>query len=953
MRQVFFVESRAGLVYCHYKALSMNFRVYLSTLFLAAIHFTSFAQGDSTFLTHAATSLTKHFNTHPVEKVYLHLDKSYYLPGDTIWFKAYTVIGEKHQLSALSKVLYCELINNRDSVINREVLRLKTGMAWSDFYLPRSLKPGSYHIRAYTNWMRNAGTEYFYDQKIRIGGMQALLNSAKQVLQTKPDIQFFPEGGELVEGIRSRIAVKSVGVNGLGRDITGVITDNEGNEVATFATRHLGMGVFALMPQAGKTYRAKITCADSSKYTIDLPKARDEGFTLAINNRGADSIYVKVAANDKLFQAEQNAVFYLIAQSGGKIYYTAQSKLAGPVFTTLISKSRFPSGIVQFTLFSQNGEPLSERVIFIQNNDGLKVELSSSSNTYSTRQKVKIDISTIIGNTKAATGGFSVAVVNESRVPLDENSESTILNNLLLTSDIKGYIEQPNYYFTNINDQTRADLELLMLTQGYRRFDWKRILNKTDLPDIYQPEKSLELAGSIKTPGGKPVPNGKITLLATREKFIADTAADQNGNFLFKDVELPDTAKIVLRARKQNNGSNVSIYVKQQGFPAVIKDKTMGTDTTIKLSSEMLKNVAKYREQLRLDSIERGRELSGVTIMAKKLAKPDIYNGYGTDLERSVDMKRVGDYPSIFEAIKALVPGFRVAKIKIVIDGLELDDSSIASTYSADEIQSIRVVDEGGYDRIHGGNDKPGYIILTTKRFAGTDTTILKEIKIVAKKSIKKPEIVNSSNLNGAGNADQVIMGDKMEGCVTLSDCLQGKVFGVTFRNGTPYSIRAQGRLSGSLPMVIIIDGSQLDGSALNDLNANDVYSIEVLRSGAYLAVYGSNAPGGALVITTRRGGDPNYVTSITPSGLITYPFKGYTRVRRFYSPKYEGPKTDTQAPDLRSTIYWNPLVITDNNGQASFEYYNADTKGTYRVVVEGIDDNGNLGRQVYKYKVE
>lgn len=149
--------------------------------------------------------------------------------------------------------------------------------------------------------MRNAGTEYFYNQSIHIGGFRATSVQTNQVINAKPDVQFFPEGGELVNGIRSRVAVKSVGVNGLGEDVKGIIADNDGNEVAAFETQHLGMGVFALIPQEGKTYKAIVTCSDSSKLTVDLPKAREEGFTLAINSNDADSIYIKVAANVRLF----------------------------------------------------------------------------------------------------------------------------------------------------------------------------------------------------------------------------------------------------------------------------------------------------------------------------------------------------------------------------------------------------------------------------------------------------------------------------------------------------------------------------------------------------------------------------------------------------------------------------------------------------------------------------
>jgi hypothetical protein len=193
-------------------------------------------------------------------------------------------------------------------------------------------------------------------------------------------------------------------------------------------------------------------------------------------------------------------------------------------------------------------------------------------------------------------------------------------------------------------------------------------------------------------------------------------------------------------------------------------------------------------------------------------------------------------------------------------------------------------------------------------------------------------------------------MGDVVEGCVKLSDCLPGKVFGVRFdMDGTPRNTR------GPKPpaMAIIIDGIIIDGNHLNDINANDIASIEVLRSGSYLAIYGSNAPGGALVVTTKRGGeDSRRVTPKPFLGLLAYPYVGYYKAKTFYAPKYVA-NSNKQIPDLRNAVYWNPNMITKKDGTATMAYFNDDTKGIYRVVVEGIDDEGNLGRQVFRYKVE
>ena len=814
------------------------------TFLMLILPFGAFAQVAATqqnrgSYTDTINSINAFASAHPIEKTYLHLNKQRYIIGDTIWFKAYTVVGGQHQLSALSGVLYVELIGQKDSVLKRLILHLVSGLAGGDFDIPSSFKPGTYHIRAYTNWMRNAGPDYFYNQQVQIGGLPPLLNTSDAAVNNKPDVQFFPEGGQLVYGLRSKVAVKSVAPNGLGEDIFGVIVDNDGNEVSAFSTQHLGMGVFALTPQEGKTYKAQIKGLNQT-FVVDLPKPQDEGFILAVNNKSADSVYVKIAVNEKLFKEKLHSTFYIIAHAGGKVYYTSAIKLETQVFSTKIEKKRFPSGIVQFTLFSPGWEPLNERIAFIQNSDTLKLKLSPATNTFIAGQNVKIDLDAKNADNQPVVGSFSVSVINEDFSGVDEINESTILNNLLLTSDLKGHIEKPNYYFLSPNDQTKADLDVLMLTQGYRKFDWKAMLDTSSKPITYKPEKLLHIKGSLKTPSGKPVPDGKISLVALKENMMMDTTTDASGNFKFTGLNFSDTAKLILRAQKKNNSDNVIIAVNEPDYPAL---------KTEKFSDISVENMS----------------------------------------------------PKVISAMQ--------------------------KDYTDNE------------KRIQANPEK--------------SITNLKEVNIRAQKINSKPNLAGSSNLNGAGNADQVIMGDKVEGCVTLSDCLQGKVFGVTFRNGVPYSIRAQNHIGRVPSMAVIIDGILMSGSHLNDVNSNDIYSIEVLRSGAYLAIYGSNTPGGALVITTKRGAGALDADKEPQEGTLKYSFNGFYKARQFYSPKYTAPVNDTKAGDFRNSLYWNADIITDKNGKASFDYFNSASRGIYRIEIEGIDGNGNLGREVYHYKVE
>lgn len=924
------------------------------------------AQTDTAVIAKAGTALDNYIYQHPIEKAYLHLDREYYLPGDTIWFKAYTVIGPQHMLTPLSGVLYCELINSTDSVIIRHNISLVAGIGWGDFDLPHSMAPGNYHIRSYTNWMRNAGPAYFFDQRIKIGGMdRALLSGKPKAIQAatgssnqqKPDIQFFPEGGQLMNDMGNRIAVKCVNSNGLGENIIGDIVDNQGNRITSFSTTHLGMGLFGFRPETGKTYKANITAADSSHYTVDMPVAKDEGYALAVFNTDADSIRVKVSVNEKMLGEKLHTPFYIIAQSGGKIYFTATGSLEQLNSSILIDKKRFPTGIVQFTLFSDKGEPMNERIIFVKNDDMLHFTLSASSTPYTLRSKVKVNIALSGANNQFPLASLSAAVINESRMPVSENTQSTILSSLLLTSDIKGYIEQPGYYFNNNNADADAGLDLLMMTQGYRRFDWVDITrNKTYMP-VYQFENALQLTGSIKTPAGKPVPGGKVIFTATRQNVLMDTVTDNNGDFIFKPIDIIDTARVVLSARKKNDGKYVVVYLKKPDYPGVVQDK-INTDTTIVFTDAMLKNIADYKLKQHEDSVKSKHQLQEVKIVAKKEPKPDEFNRYGTRMEYDADMKRVvtDDVPIKYE-LQSIIPGARYndgkvtyehGKALVMIDGL-IRDADQLDFYQPREIESIRMISATMRDN--------ALLIVSTKRFAGTDTTttVLKEVKIVDRRARKEPDLSESQNLH-KGAADQVLMGDKMGSCIDLMDCLNGRVFGVSFgTDGTPYNNRTVKITGGKQPMSVIIDGNILDGSQLNMVNPADVYSIEVLRGEAARSIYGSSiAGGGALVITLKHGGESrNYLTSENSAGVISYSFNGFYRPRVFYSPKYDKPAMYNNGSDLRSTIYWVPNIITGKDGKASFEYFNADTKGTYRVVVEGIDNDGKIGRSVFRYKVE
>ena len=791
-----------------------------------------------------------------VEKVYLHMDKPYYATGDTIYFKAYLTMGQMHQPSNISNVLYVDLINT-DNKIDRTIkLQVNEGVAWGDFALADSLPKGSYRVRAYTNWMRNGGDGAYFNQLISIGSIhdskipESIVKKKKNLEQTAIDVQFFPEGGVLLNGIKNKIAFKAIGANGLGIDIKGIITDNDNREITEFASTHLGMGYFYLSPQQGKNYEAKVTYNDGTSSKVELPIAQTDRIKFSLNNDFLQNATAKIEATEVYYQQHKGKPFFLLIHSGG-VSNVLDFKLDSAQTTLDILKRKLKTGVATATLFSPTGEPLCERLFFIQNNDQLNLAISSEKRTYSTREKVKIGLNVKDSRGNSEVGNFSVSVIDENKVPGDENSENTILSNMLLTSDLKGYIENPNYYFTDIRDQTRTDLDLVMLTHGYRQFEWKQLLTYDYPPISFQKENRLEISGIVKNLLGKPLKNATVSLVAKRDGVFTTVLSDGNGKFKFTDLVFSDTDKFVLQAVNEK-GKNKTMLFLDPDKPAPVPEPLLYS--------------------LHKDSLS---QLMALYLENNRKQQDDIAK-YGT---------------------------------------------------------------------IKG--------------------KLLKEVFIKA----KKPEESNTSNnFVSEQFADQVIHADQMAKGGPFSDRIQGVLHGVRIVRGTSgiigaYAFAGQmpGALGVSRPMRVILDGVDTDGD-LDKMTGLDIESVDVLTSPGTAGAYDSffippfevykGGYDGVLVINSKKHKGLQ-LEDIASIGILPIAPKGFYKAREFYSPKYDHLAENNKRTDLRSTIYWKPDLVTDDQGNVNFEFYNADGTGTYKITIEGIDKNGNLGHRVYRYKVE
>ncbi|MFI5161798.1 MAG: hypothetical protein ACHQHN_11010 [Sphingobacteriales bacterium] len=769
------------------------------------------------------TRLKAYTSTHLTEKVYLQFDKPYYAVGDTMYFKAYVTMGEHHQLSQLSGVVHVDLVDEQNNLANSIKLKLNNGVAWGDFALLDTLDKGNYQVRAYTAWMENDPGSFF-SQFIQVGSTQTTNVPESGTPRAKPnkiiDIQFMPEGGNLVNGIKSKVAFKAVGKNGLAIDVKGVVVDNDNNKVAEFASSHLGMGSFYLAPQPGKSYKIKTSYGDGYSNVTELPRAAEQGIALEVNNDSLSIASVKIKSSDGYLQANRNKPYKLLIYSAGKATLV-NFNLDSAVTNMDIVKRKLFTGVTRLTLFSGDNEPLSERLIFIQNHDELNFELQTDKPQYNKRDKVMINLGVKTRADEASMGHFSISVIDETKVQQDEDDAHTILSDLLLTSDLKGYIEKPNYYFNNINDSKLKELDLVMLTHGYRKFEWKKLVNNAYGKPWSQPETSLQVNGHATMLGGRRIKNGTVALLSLKNGILATQKIDDKGNFIFNKLPAEDTGKLILQAQNFRN-NNITTITYLGDYPI----------TPTKINPE--KEVAAAQ-----------------------------------DITAFIDN----------EKIQQNVP-------------------------------------------LHGKT--------------------LKEVKI---KAFKPDNDYETVSLAGAGNADQVMHADQIsEVSGMLVYSLWGRLHGITFIVSNGHFFPRL--ISASSPMMVIYDG--VEGSDMSTITSEEIATVEVLTS-ASAAIYGMRGGNGVLVITSKHM-DPKYIKAV---GILPITLNGFYKAREFYAPRYDASYTENGRRDLRSTIYWKPELATDKDGKAAFDYFNADGSGSYKVIVEGIDSNGNLGRKTFSYKVE
>lgn len=635
----------------------------------------------------------RYISEQPQEKVYIHTDRQTYAAGETIWLKAYLTAGPFHIPSSLSATIYVELIDSEGELILQHKLFTPDGFASGQLELSDSIRSGNYLLRAYTNWMRNSGEEYFFHRPLKIWNSQVISEPSTtretEFAASKVDVQFFPEGGNLVRGILSKVAFKAIGEDGLGKAVKGKILEGDA-VIAEFESNEFGMGVFPLLPEKGKSYRAQM---EGSEMELDLPAAKESGFVMSVSNSGkSDDIIVKIQSTEN----SQISKISLLAQTRGLVCASSRADLANRVVFVRIPKKEFPTGIAQITALDENGIPLAERLVFIDHQDQLTLSAVPDKSSYGPREPIRMDITAKDKAGEPVAANFSLSVFDKSQVPFDEHQE-TIQSSLLLSSELQGKIENPGYYFNPENPDRDVALDYLLLTQGWRKFSMKKALNGEIPKPVYRIEKGLTITGQLTDPKtNKPIAGGTASYLSLYPIPESKTSLSYSeGKFSFEDLIYFDSAEVILQGKLRNGKSTATVSADHTRMSPTLRHPISPFYAAPSAAEKdfLAKSVERKNISKAFDFDEDLIALDGVEVTGTKIIDqytgPRIYGGGSTKIN-------VADNPALenlqhpLDLVKGRVAGVQVwgsgDTWSILIQGVSSINSSVEPLIMVDDI---------------------------------------------------------------------------------------------------------------------------------------------------------------------------------------------------------------------------------------------------------------------------
>ena len=818
---------------------------------------------------------------YPQEKLHVSTDKDSYIAGDTIWLRAHCADAATHRPVAASRYVYVELRDDRGSLVRRIKL-LSRDSVYSGYLPTQSLERfGDYSLTAYTLYMRNQGPDYFFKKPLTIWPYQEDRKTKRNTSVRKVsdfDVSFFPEGGYLIDGYDCCVAFKALGDDGGSVEVAGVVKNDRDEVVDTLRTLHGGMGCLRFTAHTGERYYAECTMAGGKTERFDLPASRNTACVLKILQTEENFTVLPISGRPLPKGLK------LLVHCRGNICY---HKPWNYDYASLIfRRSDLPGGILQILLLDKAGNALSERLVFNRGEELATTDVQIGG-TLEQRTKVTLAVTATDPDGGPAAGDFSIAVTDRAAVP--SATSGSIYSTLLLTSELRGTIETPDWYFEGRDAARVAALDALLLTQGWRRYDVPELMKKEYVEPQYPLEVGQEITGRISKSGlwnrKKKLSRYEMRMIVPSLHYVTKCAVDDTGAFALNGFDFPDSTLYVLRpAAVRGSMPEATVKVARDSFPEV------GTLPRVPAQEQKKPYLAQARYYI---------EQRGQTDM-RNILIDTVYVTHHKRLESTRPEHRLAARTWTAEQIKeagagtildfiARMPGMSVVGRQVSYRGYRpgfMVDGRLEETVG--EMNPVRAFRSTGMGRNHKTQtrlppipDPGGWIDFTGMNYSNT----------------------NSAQQSTGGNKRQIQYIDDFD---NVPDILY-------------------------YPLEIV---SRID-----------------LIEGGNMVLWGVShwKQAGIISITTKKGKELDDATRTLPARDVEFVSPlGYQTPAEFYAPAYATEKARrSMVPDYRTTLYWNPTVKLDDTGQATVEFYTSDAPADYDITIEGITQTGKIVRTV------
>ena len=909
--------------------MAARFLYFFPILLLCNIGYSQTANNTSAIATLAQQ--VEHFGTGlPQEKVYLHIDNTCYFLGDTIRYKAYVTRSDKGTLTDLSKIMYAELLTPDGFLVERQQLKMENGTAHGAFTLTDSPYAGYYEIRAYTRWMLNFGkyehrhSQYtekmFYNKQMAKDFFRdydkiysrvfpvfdkteekepftknMTLRPMRRYYKEKKgkkgiDLRFYPEGGHLIEGTNGRVAFELNDEEGRHMEAEIIVTDGNGNEITRTRTVNRGRGVFTISDIGTKgKYKAKLNY-QGDEYKVELPEVEKEGFSLYVSEEGEElnvTIQGKKAGDEELgLQIQCNGVSRFFCHVTHRKEHTHT--------TVRIPVGQLQTGVNQITLFNAEGTIYADRLCFINRQDYGKprIEVEGGRKEYGPFEPIELKLKLLDGEQKRAD--ISLAVRDRAT---DEQSydNGTMLTEMLLASEIKGFVENPEWFFQKDDSIHKQALDLLMMVQGWRRHEWRRMAG-VDRPVFeFLPEKIQTLSGSVHK-----------TFSLLEETYYGDP------------VYIPSFGGLVHDFYTTSNQQGMQ-WTLQELY--ALSDKPLHKESNVSASFVQGTHIVDAAQ-----TTQNGKFYMPSAIVFDKhilfLSASDSTKNekYKNRMKKKGFMDEQA-YPEFYVKLDPFFPVFPkpYCYYQDIVFEEKLDMQDTDSTHTASftdrKLNTVTVMNKrGGLRKLDFS--KPAIVVDAYHAF----------------------NLAADYGLNGGMHDWRTFA--RQIATAFFGDMGMDRHFDVEERyDGLLLHIREKHKIKGvetPSPAKMQLSNLQMEKyRRLHNLDKLYIYTDYVPREQGSWKYRQANQPD--VVIDYRLLPDETRRPTYRDR---RYAAKGYAICTDFNSPDYsKKPLPDTY--DYRRTLYWTPKVEFDEKGEAAIKLYNNSKKTVIAVEAEGITDDG------------